>query len=254
MRALYNILSIASVCVALASGPSLAQQPDSLLPSQFSPLTIDQPRSFPPSGIIQSKPIPATQVYPSPPPASRPDPTRQPPINVRLVSAEESSAPANTKPPLRLAPRSQNGRTSLERPAAPNASSALVSVGGSLCVVLGIFVVIVWCTRRFSPPGAGSLPKGAVESLGRAPLSARQQMQLIRIGNKLLLVALSPTGVEPLTEITDPSEVENLLALCRRGQKDSSTVLFRQTLAQLANEPAPRGFVGPPTTAPRGGR
>jgi flagellar biogenesis protein FliO len=79
-------------------------------------------------------------------------------------------------------------------------------------------------------------------------------MQLIRVGNKLILVALSPTGVEPLTEITDATEVEHLLALCRRGQKESSTAVFRQTLAQLASEPAARGFVGVSTTSSRGGR
>lgn len=98
------------------------------------------------------------------------------------------------------------------------------------------------------------MPKEAVESLGRASLTARQQIQLIRVGNKLLLVALSPTGVEPLTEITDATEVEHLLALCRRGQKGSSTEIFRQTLVQLADEPAPRGFVGISTTNSRGGR
>jgi flagellar biogenesis protein FliO len=117
-----------------------------------------------------------------------------------------------------------------------------------------VFLVVVWCTKRFAPPGTSALPKEAVESLGRAPLTARQQMQLIRVGNKLLLVSLSPTGVEPLTEITDPTEVEHLLALCRRGQKGSSTEAFRQTLAQLAAEPAPRGFVGISTTKSQGGR
>jgi flagellar biogenesis protein FliO len=130
----------------------------------------------------------------------------------------------------------------------------MVTVGGSLCVVLGVFLVVVWCTKRFAPPGSSALPKEAIESLGRAPLTARQQMQLIRVGNKLLLVALTPAGVEPLTEVTDATEVEHLLGLCRRGQKGSSTEVFRQTLAQLAEEPAPRGFVGISTTNSRGGR
>ena len=56
----------------------------------------------------------------------------------------------------------------------------------------------------FRPPARSLLPKEAVELLGRAPLAGRQQMQLVRVGNKLLLVALSPAGAETLTEITEP--------------------------------------------------
>jgi flagellar biogenesis protein FliO len=233
----------------------MAQQPDSLVPPQFSPISIDQPRAFPPANAIQARPIPPNPPVQTQPVANRPFPNnRQPPVDVRLISAEEASTATSAKPPRRLAPRSTNGRTAVERPTAPTATSALVSVGGSLCAVVGVFLVVVWCTRRFAPPGTSALPKEAVESLGRALLTARQQMQLIRVGNKLLLVALSPTGVEPLTEITDATEVEHLLALCRRGQKGSSTEIFRQTLAQLAEEQAPRGFVGISTTDSRGGR
>ncbi|HMC11309.1 MAG TPA: flagellar biosynthetic protein FliO, partial [Pirellulaceae bacterium] len=122
--------------------------------------------------------------------------------------------------------------------------SALATVAGSLGAVLGLFLVVVWCTRRFAPGGAALLPKEAVELLGRAPLAARQQAQLIRIGNKLLLVAISPAGVETLTEITDPTEVEHLTALCQRGRPTSSSAAFRQALTQLGSEPAPQGFVG----------
>jgi flagellar biogenesis protein FliO len=243
----------------LAASQSIAQQPDSLLPPQFSPISIDQPRAFPPANAIQARPIPANppaqqQLVGNRQSPNHQSPNRQPPVDVRLISAEEHAPAADAKPPRRLAPRSTNGRTSIERPSAPTATSALVSVGGSLCAVVGVFLVVVWCTRRFAPPGASALPKEAVESLGRASLTARQQIQLIRVGNKLLLVALSPTGVEPLTEITDATEVEHLLALCRRGQKGSSTEIFRQTLVQLADEPAPRGFVGISTTNSRGGR
>jgi flagellar biogenesis protein FliO len=250
MRSPSTIFLTAAVCAALAARLSHAQQSDSLLPQHLSPIAIDQPRAFsPPPNAIQARPIPTPSTYQPQPFASPAATNRQPPVNVRLTSASETS-----KSPLRLAPRSQNARSTLERPAAPTATSALVSVGGSLCAVLGIFLVVAWCTRRFTPAGTALLPKEAIESLGRAPLTARQQMQLIRVGNKLLLVALSPTGTEPLTEITDAAEVEHLLSLCRRGQKGSSTEVFRQTLAQLASEPAPRSFVGVSTTNSRGGR
>jgi len=255
MRSPSTIFLTAAVCAALAARLSHAQQSDSLLPQHLSPIAIDQPRAFsPPPNAIQARPIPTPSTYQPQPFASPAATNRQPPVNVRLTSAEETIASETSKSPLRLAPRSKNARSTLVRPTAPTATSALGAVGGSLCAVLGIFLVVAWCTRRFTPAGTALLPKEAIESLGRAPLTARQQMQLIRVGNKLLLVALSPTGTEPLTEITDAAEVEHLLSLCRRGQKGSSTEVFRQTLAQLASEPAPRSFVGVSTTNSRGGR
>jgi flagellar biogenesis protein FliO len=130
----------------------------------------------------------------------------------------------------------------------------LTTVAGSLGAVLALFLVIAWCTRRFSPASARALPTEAVELLGRSPLSARQQMQLVRVGNKLLLVALSATDVQTLTEISEPTEVEHLTGLCRRGQAGSASAVFRQTLAQLGSEPATAGFVGTPRPGTRGAR
>ena len=61
------------------------------------------------------------------------------------------------------------------------------------------------------------LPTEVVEVLGRAPLAGRQQMHLLRCGNKLLLVSVTPTGAETLTEVTDPVEVDRLSGLCRQA-------------------------------------
>src|SRR5262245_36600842 len=97
--------------------------------------------------------------------------------------------------PLKLAPKSGPSRSGLVRPVAPSASGALGTVAGSLGIVLGLFFVLVWFSRRFSPANGGQLPKEAVETLGRAPFSSKQQLQLLRVGNKLLLVVHSPAGV-----------------------------------------------------------
>src|SRR5690348_15512308 len=168
MRSFPTTLCTALLTAALASSRLLAQQPQSFLPPHSSPIIIDQPRAFPPPNAIQARPIPA-----NPPAPTSHIPSRQPPVDVRLISAEEPSRATNTKPPLRLAPRSQSRTGSVDRPVAPTATNAMVTVGGSLCVVLGVFLVVVWCTKRFAPPGTSALPKEAVESLGRAPLTAR---------------------------------------------------------------------------------
>jgi len=174
------------------------------------------------------------------------------PANQRRPASDQS--PADSRPPLKLAPRSVEGRGGLARPVAPTASGALGTVAGSLGIVLGLFFVLAWFSRRFSPAGQTQLPKEAVETLGRTPFSSKQQLQLLRVGNKLLLVAHSPTGVETLTEITEAAEVEHLTALCRRGQSGTSTAAFRQVLNQIAAEPAPGGFVGETRRQNRGAR
>jgi flagellar protein FliO/FliZ len=123
---------------------------------------------------------------------------------------------------------------------------------GSLAIVLGLFVVLVWCSKRFAPAGAAPLPKEVLELLGRAPLSGRQSMQLVRIGNKLLLVAVSSTGAETLAEITDPLEVEHLAGLCRRGKGESATASFRNVLNQLSGETDLEQLATPRNTRTRG--
>jgi flagellar biogenesis protein FliO len=237
-----------AVLIVLALAPALAdaQQPGSLVSPQINPITVEPPRALPNGAAYDAKPLNSAFS----PPARRPPP----PVNVRLMSGEEPISNSKAKASLRLAPRSESSRPHSQKPVAATASTALTTVGGSLAVVLGLFLVIAWCARRFTPAGAAILPKEAVELLGRTSLAARQQAHLVRVGNKLLLVAISPVGAETLTEITEPAEVEHLTALCRRGKPSSSTLAFRQALTELAKEPAPAGFVGVSRPEARGAR
>jgi hypothetical protein len=57
---------------------------------------------------------------------------------------------------------------------------------------------------------------------------------LLRIGNKMLLVAISAGGAETLTEITDPLEVDRLAGLCQQQSPHSSTNAFKQIFQQFA--------------------
>jgi hypothetical protein len=89
------------------------------------------------------------------------------------------------------------------------------------------------------------LPKEVFEILGRAPLGARQQVQLLRCGNKLLLVSVTPGGAETLTEVTDPAEVERIAAICQQAHPKGATTSFRQVFQQLVPG-APGGAPGTP--------
>jgi flagellar biogenesis protein FliO len=152
--------------------------------------------------------------------------------------------PPSRKPGLALSPPSgsdrtpqgtQAGRTGLLR--------SLITVASSLAVVLGLFFLVAWAMRRAAPRGSVLLPGEVVEVLGRAALATRGQVHVLRFGNKLLLVSVSPTGVETLAEITDREEVDRLAGLCRQAHPQSATAAFRHVFQQFTKQHAGSGFV-----------
>ena len=145
------------------------------------------------------------------------------------AEASGSSTDAAASLPA-LKPHNSANRAAQEKK--PDGLSSTVKVFGSLALVLGVFFALVWVLRRAAPPGASLLPTEAFEVLGRAPLANRQQAHLLRCGNKLLLISAGTAGTEPLTEITDPAEVERLTELCRRAKPTIATTALGRILGQ----------------------
>jgi flagellar biogenesis protein FliO len=155
--------------------------------------------------------------------------------------------------PLKPPTRSDRGNP-LAPGAPPSGLRTLLTVGSSLAVVLGLFFVLAWIMRRGAPGSVALLPREAVEVLGRAPLAGRQQVHLIRLGNKLVLISVTPAGAEALSEVTDADEVQRLVALCRQGQPASATSMFRQALERFGREPEPSTHWGEGRAAVGAGR
>ena len=143
-------------------------------------------------------------------------------------AAETSPATNTSLPPLK--PPAPAGHALAYNPL--GGVRSLITVGGSLTAVLGLFFLVAWMLRRASPRRAAALPPEVFETLGRAALASHQQVHLLRCGNKLLLVSLSATGAETLTEVTDPTEVERLVGLCRQTRGGGSPATFRQAMRQ----------------------
>jgi flagellar biogenesis protein FliO len=109
----------------------------------------------------------------------------------------------------------------------------LLSIGSSLAIVVGLFLGVAWCYRKtLSTSMSGSLPKQVVDILGRSSLSARQQMILVRFGQKLVLVSVIQGEARTLSEITDPVQVDQLVGLCESSQPGSITNSFKSVLLQ----------------------
>jgi flagellar biogenesis protein FliO len=184
-------------------------------------------------------PVQPAAHYEAAPTAGAPaiQPGRQAAATGRALSAETGAPLPLPKPagtadgglPLPRRDASQGSRSS-----GPGGLGSLVTVGGSLAVVLGLFLLVAWGLRRAVPRSATALPAEVFEMLGRAPLAGRQQVHLLRCGRKLLLVSISPAGAETLTEITEPEEVDRLAGLCQQTRSGSATATFRQVFQQLS--------------------
>jgi flagellar biosynthetic protein FliO len=129
-------------------------------------------------------------------------------------------------------------------------SGPAITVTSSLAVVLGLFAALIWMTRRFGSRGINqaALSGEVLQSLGTAPIDPRTRVTLLRCGNRILVLAQTATGVQPLAEITDPEEVRHLTATCL-GDAGRS---FVSTLRSIEQEPVQPGFAGsvdPPPAA-----
>lgn len=145
--------------------------------------------------------------------------------------------PRELRPPSHTRQRATSSREgeSDNSPLA-NAVPDLKTIAASLSLVLGLFLTAAWLLKRSLPKSAGQLPSDVVQVLGRAQLAGKQFAHLVRCGNKLLLVNVTPSGAETLAEITDPLEVDRLLGICAQQNSTSATAAFRDVFQQLGKE------------------
>jgi len=147
-------------------------------------------------------------------------PLARPPQVAKKESAPPATNPISVAPSdsLESRPLPVRKREAAGNDATRGAGDALPGWGsslGGLAVVIGIALAAAWTLKKMQPAGAERLPAEVVESLGRVPLVAGQQMHLVRCGAKLLLLSVTAQGAKTLTEITDPAEVARMTELCR---------------------------------------
>ena len=138
-----------------------------------------------------------------------------------------------------------------EKLAQPN-FGPIISVGSTLLIVVAAFFILALFLRKVTPQSTRALPKEAFECLGRYYLTQKHQLQLLRMGNRIILVSVMPDGVSTLAEITDPDETVSLLGLCRRLDTNSATEMFRKTVAGISEDELSRSHQRPVVTTQRG--
>ncbi|EMI54471.1 flagellar biosynthetic protein FliO [Rhodopirellula sallentina] len=125
----------------------------------------------------------------------------------------------------------------------------LVTVASSLSIVLALFCALVWAGRKFGGGAAASkpLPASALSPLGHVMLDPRTKLLLVKCGRRILVLSQTASGVTPITEVTHPDEVRELIASCSSEARE----VFERTLREIELEPV-KGFTEPqPDAAPK---
>jgi flagellar biogenesis protein FliO len=87
---------------------------------------------------------------------------------------------------------------------AMDASRVVVALGA----VIGLIFAVRWAGRRLLGMNAAARGGGgAVQVLSRTTLSPKQQLMLVQVGKRVVLVANCGTQMNALCEISDPEEV-----------------------------------------------
>lgn len=122
-------------------------------------------------------------------------------------------------------------------------ANQLMQTGVALTVVLGLMLGFFWVFRRTAPKSLLPLPLETVQVLGNAPLHGKQHLRLIRLGHRVLLLAVSENTSQTLAEVTDPDEVRYLLELCEARVSRGESQTFAEILQQSGRERT-TGFLG----------
>lgn len=184
---------------------------------------------------------PASAIPTSTPPASRTGEVRQATHTAAVTTpgprgeqpAGAGAAAGVTQAEQKLRLRGGDAEATQRRNTTSTGGRGIFTALASLAIVLGLFTAVVWVLRRGTPQVAGRLPREVVEVLGHATLGHRQQAQLVRLGKKLILINVTPSGAETLSEVTETAEVERLAALCRGSSAPTAPVSFRGVLEQF---------------------
>jgi len=124
----------------------------------------------------------------------------------------------------------------------------IFTVTSSLAIVLGLFCGFVWLSRKTTKGRGSILSNNVFTVLGTSAIDVRNKATLVKCGNRVLLLAMTPGGVSTLAEYTDPSEVNDLLA----STSGDAKAAFSHALHDAGDGQPATGFVDPQQPIRRG--
>jgi flagellar biogenesis protein FliO len=132
--------------------------------------------------------------------------------------------------PAGRAPAAATRPTAAAQSAAPTDPLDAKRVAVALGVVLMTIYAAHRAWRRLGMPGSVAKTGQTLQVVSRLAVSPRQQILLIRVGRRFVLVGNSGTQMNPLCEIADPEEAAALLGQSVTESKESITATFNEVL------------------------
>jgi flagellar biogenesis protein FliO len=117
-------------------------------------------------------------------------------------------------------------------------------------LALGLVVVLIFLTRGIlrrlgGPRRAGVGRRQVIEVLARTSVSPKQQLLLVRLGSRLVLVGVGPSGMAALSEVREPGEVYELMKAAGAAG-DGDPVEVRRRPLRRFDRAEPREAEGTP--------
>ena len=116
------------------------------------------------------------------------------------------------------APTTQGRGAAVTKSSAWELGKMPLALGAVLLLILGMRTL----GKKMTVGAAGGGASKAVQVLHRSAVSPRQQLILVRVGRRLVLVGSSGAEMNPLCQIDDPDEIAEVLGQLR-ADKSSST-------------------------------
>src|SRR5687768_11212632 len=182
------------------------------------------------------------------------------------VSDAQTSRPsrATVAAPVEAAPaRSGSGSTeTITRRRAETATTttrpavAKVTPGGfdtsrvvlSLAIVLGLIFSLRWAAQRLFGKTVSGRASRAVQVLSRNVISPKQQLLVVQVGRRLVVVGDSGQQMNALCEITDPDEITALVGQLHEEKRETTGnpfgALFGRAGSQFEKHDEPQRPVG----------
>lgn len=165
-------------------------------------------------------------------------PPASPPTTPEQLAAE---AAAIEEMPLGQSAEAASGEPDGENGNTPTGGWALSTLA-ALGVVIGLIFAARWAyTKMGGTVVARSSP--VVEVLARTPVAPKNHVLLLRVGQRVLVVGDSSTGLRTLADLDDPEEVASLLQSVTASSERSVTKSFNSLVSRFNTDYDGRGRV-----------
>lgn len=163
-------------------------------------------------------------------------PTENEARSKELLLANPSERQPLGTPGQGLVPDSDPANESKQLGEFSNNGSWVLNTITALGVVIGLIIAMRLAMNKLSGRAVMGGRTGIVEVLSRTSISPRNQVMLLRLGQRIIVVSEGPTGVRTLANLDDPDEVANLLTSISASRPGSITQSFNQLLNRAGTE------------------